>query len=281
MGNHYVPRYYLRGFSPNFGNQVWAYDRDARRKFYSHVVNVGQENSLYSDDLEAMLTQDIEGPANNILDKIRDKEELTSNDKVLLSVYLITLWKRVPEGKRRVNDRMPEVSQEIGNKVHSEIDRIISEEPEFKKLGLKRKEEVDDIIARYKDNPPDDIWHQTISPELSPRIIEHIPKMAWVFFYAKEPMSFLTCDNPVFYFKHLGVGNPTSEFSVPMNGEVVLWATNRQDVKEGYYEASNSVVKEFNRRTASNSTRFVYAGIDHTWIEEFVYKGSWHLNLIQ
>lgn len=280
MGHHYVPRYYLRGFSPDFGNKVWAYDRKERTKFEPNVINIGQENNLYSDELEATLSKDIEGPANDVLDKIRNKQELTSKDKVSLSLYLITLWKRVPEGKKRLHQRMPEISTEVASSIHSEIDRIISEEPEFREVGLRRKEEVEEILARYRDNPPDAIWHQVILSESTSRIVEQTAQMNWVFFCSEERMSFLTCDNPVFFFESLGIGNTNSELSVPISGETVLWATNRRDLIPGYYSATKSVIKEFNRRTAYNSTRFVFSGTDQEWIENFVFKGSWKLNRI-
>jgi hypothetical protein len=40
MGDHYIPRYYLRGFSQDSGMQVWAYDKEADQPFFSHVSKI-------------------------------------------------------------------------------------------------------------------------------------------------------------------------------------------------------------------------------------------------
>jgi hypothetical protein len=175
---------------------------------------------------------------------------------------------------------MPEISSEVANKVQSEIDRIICEKPEFREIGLRRREEVKVITKKYRDNPPDAIWHQVVLPDSTPRIAQQIAQMTRVFFYSIEQMVFLSCDNPVFFFESMGIGDPNSELSVPINGDVVLWATNRKDLTPGYYLATNSLIKEFNRRTLSNSTRFVFSGTDQAGIENFVFKSSWQLNKI-
>lgn len=281
MGNHYVPRYYLRGFSPGFGTKVWVYDRKERRKFETNIINIGHENNLYPDELEATLSEEIEGPANDVLDKIRNHQELTSKDKVSLSLYLVTLWKRVPEGKRRLRQRMPEISTKVGSGIHAEIERLIMDEPELREAGLKRKEEVDEILARYRENPPDAIWHQAILSEpTTSRIVKQIAQMNWVFFRSQNNMCFLTCDNPVFFFESLGVGNANSELSFPISGEIALWATNRKILNPGYYRAPKAIIKEFNRRSAHNCTRFVFSGANQEWIENFVFKKAWCLNSI-
>jgi len=281
MKNHYVPQNYLRGFSPAFGDQLWAYDRIEKSKFKSNVLNLGQENNLYSDALEVKLSEEIDGPTNNVLDKIRNKKELSQEDKILFSLYLLSLRKRGPAGKTLIHAQMPDVSSKVGQNYHAQIDQIISQEPELTEMGLKLKKEVNEILAKLVKNQPDGLFHDVVAIDSLPQLVEQSVQMTWRFFYSLEPMIFLTCDNPVFFFEHLGVGNPDSELSFPITAEIGLWATNRQDLKPGYYQAKNSIIKEFNRRTAMNSTRFVFSGLDQPWIESFVFKGSWQLNRIQ
>lgn len=87
--------------------------------------------------------------------------------------------------------------------------------------------------------------------------------------------SFLTCDNPVFFFPEIGMGNPGSEISFPVSTDVTLWLSWTTDPKEGYYPATQSVVKEMNRRVASGTTGYVFSPVDESWICPFVFKGKW------
>ena len=43
MGNHYVPQFYLKGFSGE-SDYLWAHDRLAKKSFKSNIKNVAQEN---------------------------------------------------------------------------------------------------------------------------------------------------------------------------------------------------------------------------------------------
>ncbi len=73
MGNHYVPRYYLKGFSTlDNPEQVYLYRKGSTNSVRTNVINVGQENDLYPDELETKITQEVEEIAKPILEKIRN-----------------------------------------------------------------------------------------------------------------------------------------------------------------------------------------------------------------
>lgn len=278
MKNHYVPQNYLKGFSHALGNQLWAYDRKEKCNFKANVLDLAHENNFYSGKLEKKLAEEFDGPASKVLNKIRNKKELTQEDKILLSLYLLALRKRGPAGKARIHAQMSEVSLKVGHNFHAQIDQVIFQEPEFGEMGLKIKEKVNEILAKFVNNPPDGIFHDVVAIDSIPQLVAQIVQMTWKFFYSPQPMAFLTCDNPVFFFEELGIGNPNSELSVPITSEIALWATNRKDLSHEYFPVTNSVIKELNRRTVSNSTRFVYSGVDQPWIASFVFKGAWKLN---
>lgn len=281
MGHHYVPRFYLNGFSQRPGNALWAYDRQNKRKFKTNIRNLAQQTNYYPEELEAYFSNDVEGPTAAVIRKIRSRSPISSNDRRTLARYLISQWKRVPKGKQRVHAQFPRISEEVKFNVLRRIDELVAENPHYADVAARRRIEVDEIIDRYRQNPPDDIWFQAIGPEFQSRAIEATASMFWRFFCIEDASQFLTSDNPVFIFESKGVGNPDSELSFPIAHDTVLWASWSDVLPEGYLVASRALVKEFNRRTASYSTRFVFAKHDEPWIHPFVFKGRWRLNWIR
>lgn len=81
MGNHYVPRYYLKGFSQDDGKSICAYDKNERRCFATQVKSIANETDFYSPEVEEYLANSIEAPANGVLKKIRDRIEISADDK--------------------------------------------------------------------------------------------------------------------------------------------------------------------------------------------------------
>ncbi len=281
MGHHYVPRHYLRGFAPDLGHHLWAYDRAEKRKFQTQVKNLAQETKFYSEELETQLANEVEGPANAVIDKIRAKAKIDANEKRNLAKYLVAQWRRVPKGFQRFKRNLPKISDEVGRSVLNRIDELIKSEPDFKEIGEKRKADVIKILLGYENNPPVEIWHRAISQDMYVESIGKMAQMTWTFISCTGKDFFLTSDNPVFFFSNEGIGNKTSELSFPISSDIALWATHRADLSEGFVSASPDAIREINRRTVSNSTRFVFSGRDEGWILPFVTKNSWRLNRIR
>lgn len=40
MGDHYVPQYYLKGFSQNNGKSIWVYDKEEGSKIQTQVKSI-------------------------------------------------------------------------------------------------------------------------------------------------------------------------------------------------------------------------------------------------
>ena len=142
------------------------------------------------------------------------------------------------------------------------------------------KSEIDDILDRYSVDLPKDIWLENLPPERTPRIVEAIKAMTWTFWVFDKYPAFLTCDNPFFYFTWMGVGKKDSEFSFPISSHILLWATWRADLPRDFIKASSQIVKEMNRRTVHNASRFIFHSRDENWIVPFIKKKSWKLNRI-
>jgi hypothetical protein len=281
MGQHYVPQYYLRGFCRDLGRNIWVYDKQEARRFPTQVKSIANICGLYPPELEKYLSEKIEGPANQVLEKVRNRETLTPTEKILLSSYLAVMWKRIPSGKGRLKEQAPGIAAGLRETLHRELDEAVKKDPSKEGLARRRRAEVDEILDRYSREPPEDIWHQVIPAERTPRMIMGIAAMTWRFFTFDEKPAFLTGDNPVFFFSHLGVGRAESELSFPISSHVKLWATRRVDLAEGYFPTTIAIVKEMNRRIASNTERYVFHQREEDWILPFLAKKRWRLNRIQ
>lgn len=281
MRNHYVPQYYLRGFCPDLDRTIWVYDIQESRKFSTRIKKIANIHGFYPPELEKYLSEDVEGPANRVLEKIRNRVHLTPTEKITFAGYITVMWKRVPMGKGRFGDQAPGIAAKLRETLHRELSEAVKKDSSVERLARRRKAEIDEILDKYSRQPPEDVWHQVIRAEHTPRMIAAVATMTWQFFTFDEEPAFLTSDNPVFFFPELGVGRSESELSFPVSSNMTLWATRRTDLVEGYFPVTMSIVKEMNRRTASFSARYVFHAEDEDWILPFLSKKKWRLNFIQ
>lgn len=280
MLTHYVPRYYLSGFTQNSKPPlIWVYEKGSSQVFPTQIKNVACEKYYFPDNFETYLANEIEAPANIVLRKIRERKMITVKDKIALSNYMAVLWKRVPEAKKRFKVQAPKISNGISKKLFEKIEELKIKNPSKANLLKKRRLEAQDILEKFEDNPSEEIWRSVIPPEMTPRISEALSKMTWRFFTCEEPNAFLTNDNPVFIFRHLGIGREYSELTFPISSYITLWATWRY-TDEGYFPANNQVIKEINRRTASVATRFIYFSKKRDWVITLANKKEHLLNFI-
>lgn len=275
MGHHYVPQFYLRGFANN--NAIWVHDHLEARTFVSQPKTIANESNMYTEELEQYLANSVEEPAKPAIENIRERKPLTEAERNALARYVIALWKRVPEGRARAAARLPNVVASVRDDLHEGLAAAAAANPSLSALAEARKADVDRIISIYESDPPPDIWHDSLAQDRSPRVVDGLISMEWRFLYSEE-LQFIACDNPVFFFSHEGIGRPTSELTIPFSSTVALWANRRPKNGPVYVQATPVTVRELNRRSASNATRFVYSERNEPWILPFVCKRKYSLN---
>lgn len=281
MGDHYVPQYYLKGFSKDNGKSIWVYDKHVKREFRTQVKSVGNITGFYSADVEQYLADIIEDPANKVIEKIRNQELISDSEKEILAEYMAVMFKRVPRGLERLNEMAPSICDDLYEEISDDLLQIAKDEPDKLHIVNKRLSEIEVILERYAKNPPKKIWLENIPPGRSPQVVAALVGMTWRFIVIQNSMNFLTSDNPLFYFTSIGVRKPDSEACFPISSKILLWATWRNDLSQGYINATSQIVKEMNRRAASNATRFVFNIESESWILPFIMKKQWKLHLIK
>ena len=281
MGSHYIPQYYLKSFSKDKGRTIWVYDKQDSRKFSTQVKSIANITGFYTPKIEQYLSNVVESQANVVLRKIIERDKITVDDKKILSEYMVVMMKRVPWGKERVRKFVPSVAKEVSQKIHEALNFAKSMQIGRAEFIEKRRTEIQKYIDRYTREQQKEIWLDNIPPGMSPRVVAAISSMTWIFWTFDQHPAFLTSDNPIFYFTHIGIGKPKSEISFPISSHIVLWANWRHDLSEGYLPTNVQVVKELNRRMVSIASRYVFHSDDEAWILPFVTKGRWKLNYLR
>ena len=269
MGDHYVPRFYLRGFSVN--DYLWVHDRLRGVSFKSVTKSVANENDMYGDEVEKLLANKIENPAKLAIESIRTGQRISSADREALARYIIILWKRVPKGRERAAAQMPEVAESVRRDLHAQLGHLAQLDPDNERQAIAKREEIDRIINRYVEELPSEIWQRGLAAGGTGRPESVLLGMNWNFLQSRNA-EFLTCDHPVFFFEHEGMGSPKAELTLPLSSSVCLWAHKLGNRQPDFYEARSAAIKEINRRTAHNATRFVYSAGNAAWILPFIQK---------
>jgi len=249
--------------------------RGGQRVFCAGTRRVAIETGYYSDEIEQYLANKVEGPANSVIKKIRERQIITVREKIDLSRYMVVMLKRVPRGKERVEEKSPEVLEGLLDDLDEQLAELLNQYPDIEHLKQK-KEELNQLRKRietdpdYKNDLVKDAWLKLLPPDMTPKSVKALSLMTWRFLTFDRESVFLTSDNPVFFFTNIGIGNEHSEVTFPISSNVALWATWRQDLEEGYFHAKESQIHQINRRTVSIATRYVYYSDETDWVIKLV-----------
>ncbi|MEK6476008.1 DUF4238 domain-containing protein [Catalinimonas sp. 4WD22] len=145
--HHYVPRYYLKGFSNPNSNLVWTYSKRSKKApFSTNPINVAVERDFYKlnlyegendvSALEKYFAEEVETPVNITLDKISEKKKINTEEKKDLSFYIYALYRRVPAAKERAKDFIPKVANSMLSETSQMIDSHFSHYNDAKKKVL-------------------------------------------------------------------------------------------------------------------------------------------------
>jgi len=283
MLNHYVPRYYLKGFvAEDSDDQVWTFDKEQQQFFRAGVGKVAAVHGFYEDEVEKQLNESVEMPGNNVIEAIRRRQTIAPADKARLAFYIAVLMMRVPEKRRRGFEMLPEVVDETIEEATRQIKALAEEAEVSGDIVRKRLTEVEEARRMFKTQPPQGLIESIHDPWPTENVVDAVISMRWRFGVAPGLLYFLTSDNPVFYFRCYGVGTEDSELTFPISSDIVLFGDRRgtQVKAPPYLELPMSYVKEVNRRVASEATRFVFSKDNPGWIPAVVNKRNPYLSRI-
>ena len=226
--HHKQPRYFLKGFSlpPSYPHQkdrdIWVYKKGEPFKVgvnpsLEPVSKIGYSRDFYAfkkDDetldfntYENQLMKDFEQPGQPVMEKIRNFEEITTEEKDVFAKYVgstITRgdwWRRV--GEKALADSVEQVSEPVLKMIQSDekrelLRKLINERAERLRNGELMKA---GMIRKALD------------------VSEILKLMVWRFVVVPKGMFYITSDKPIHYYY---LQKPESELVFPLSSNVTL-----------------------------------------------------------
>jgi hypothetical protein len=291
--HHKQPQSFLKGFAAA-GNQyqkkpdIWVYKKgrkyqDGINPSLESVKNTGYGEDFYAfvnedgnkdfNKYENLLMKEFEQPAQAVLERIRNLEEINEVESKLFIKYVASMavrgdwWREVTD--KAFADATLKIKHEFYSKHKTKIDKVYTQE-EFEKIienganNLKASEHSSkEMIRKAKD------------------LSEIIKQMSWRFLVAPVNSPYLTSDNPVFYFK---LKNPESELIFPVSSSVTLslsWkevisATRWKKRSKSFWDVDNETVAQIRDRICYVAIDEVYYSKNSKWLVEFLNKRNRH-----
>jgi len=273
--HHYLPRHYLKGFCPDDGpEQLYVYTKGEDRVFRAGINRIGKEKAYYLPKVETDLSQYIEGPAESVLKKLRKIAPIVDEERQILALFLVILERRVPRHRVVVDGMIPSTLDEEFTKLYELIN---DPESDVSRAGV-TKAQIADLEQRWKEELPDDVRKVLYQPLTTGSIEQQLMGMDWYFIFASGDQSYVTCDDPVFFFRDHGLLDRRAELSCPLSKDVAVLITSEPLEWGRYHYVPDVIVKEINRRTISNATSRVVSTARHEWISRIIKKRKLMLN---
>lgn len=286
--HHYLPQFYLNGFCRD--GVLSVFDREAnqfRRQtpkntgLKYHYYTVQDETGQNDTRIEALLSQ-IEGRAKEVLSKLSSRNEISSEEKEELSIFVAFMMGRVPKFEESVNDMQSRLIRHITELMFSDEERVES-------IMREREEETGeapdvtakDLVEFQKGGNYEILIHRNESLRLmldiGMRMADYFRQMHWLVLHCQERTSFVTSDNPFAVAAPSnnepslwGVGILTrgAQKILPLSQRSCLVMLDRGD-DVMHRDISQGEVRRINLFTAAHSDRFVL-GRDEALVRNLV-----------
>jgi hypothetical protein len=283
--HHYLPRFYLEGFTKLDSNRLWVYEKgiheirpstpeaEGYRKFYhAFVTDEGNRDTNTIEDY----FEKIETKNGIIFAKIHKREKLTEQDRKGLALFVSFMLTRVPWFRSEIEKMAADHINHVG------LDAAISD---FRislgtigtALGIKpniSEQELRELPSRRGSVfSLAQIFHVAI--DFFPKLL----KLKWLFLFSSRDYKYVTSDNPLYFYSASATGslprddfhNNDIEITLPLSKEVALIA-NRLNIQDGYGKAQAQQIKTLNKRTVMSATSYVYSSINSDSFNNFVQK---------
>lgn len=253
------------------------YDKMSERPLFLPIKGIAQENDLYGD-VENYLAEKIERPIISALKKIRNREVVSEIEKKDLCKYIFVFAKRVPAAFNRFQDNAPRIAKEQMDKLDSHLHDLETKNPDKTSRCDSIRKNAQRIYSNLAENPSREIWAKAIQFD-NGIARELLSQMTWTFYCCNEPDIFITSDNPVFIHRSIGVRPRHADMSFPISKNISLLASWQSFRDQQYLDATSQQIKELNRRTIHNATRFVYSSEKKDWLTDSLNKKEHQIHL--
>ncbi|MBN1868446.1 DUF4238 domain-containing protein [Candidatus Sumerlaeota bacterium] len=272
--HHYLPEFYLAGFSRS--DLVWVFDREREEckrltpkntAVIGHYYSVEDEHGEKHPDVEIQLAKKVDGPAGRIIGKLERGESIDEAEKRALSLFVGYMKSRVPVFEQWHND--------IVSADQKNLLRMAFADPAHARASLARlecftgepacasPEEMVDFVARdeYSIDVPRNSSIETMCA-VAEEVAHLASRMNWFILHAPARKSFITTDSPFSLFPPpsdrwpsafpVGIGTPGSVKYLPLTQTIALAIGDAGNALM-HEQASDSVIREINLAVAQHA----------------------------
>jgi hypothetical protein len=283
MGHHYVPQRYLENFQdPNHPGFIWLHDKRAGVARLASIEKVAQVKGYYSEDTERYLAHEVETPANAVMKKLIDKTPITPAERAHMAYYIGVMLKRIPARHRHATEMIPSVLDDVVARIRRQLQETADAIRADPQVLARRLGEVDVAAKKFAKEPPPEVVSQIREPWPTVEMLQALFGMTWRILISEGPQYFVTSDNPAFFFRGWGIGREESELTFPLSTTHALHGSrSRAGQNLVFFKATEPMVKEFNRRLASETERLAFYHMRAPWLLKILPRKSQPLNAIR
>jgi Protein of unknown function (DUF4238) len=275
---HYIPKFYLKGFADPTGT-LWVYERfkvlrsskpkkEANRSdYYTHF-----EHGERDETAEEVL-KDIESVVAPIIRKLANPQyQLTEENAAKLYMFVASLFARVPSWRSYMNAAVADMAKRIQQKGAQEREKFHRWCADFEqKTGRQLPvtyEELRQYVIKgdYTIKQGSDAYNLGMMFKSAITVAKELATFACEILYAPEGHVFITSDAPVFTVRPdgrgqaeigMGFGWRGVEVYLPLNKRACLRL--RRDVAPGAIEISERGVQQINDAVMATAARHIYS----------------------
>jgi hypothetical protein len=287
--NHYVPRFYLAGFTGDGEDEglVWVTDQDNGKRWRSRPEGIAFERDLYrfegasaEPDLLENAFAEMEAHMARVLGTTRTSGILpTGEDLDILLFFVALLFVRVPGAMSRADEPMKEIAKMIMEEMIASPERWRATIDRAKASGVDLGPDVSyDSMKRFVE---EERFELRVNQNLRLRILMFRAEVIYAalkerrwrllvppaeggdLICSDHPASIVSIDELPGLFGP-GFGMLGTEVSVPLNKRLVLFGT--FDGEQGTYRMTTDSVATFNSRTAMYARLLFSPGKDFRFV---------------
>jgi hypothetical protein len=283
--HHYLPRFYLEGFTEFDSNRLWVYEKaglevrpsspeaEGCQKFYhAFVTDEGNRDTNTIEDY----FQKIETKTGILFTKIHQREKLTEQDRKELALFVSFMFTRVPLFRTEIEKMAAEHINQVGLD-DAIIDFKISLDTIRTQLGINPNISKNELIKipslRGSVFSLAQIFHVAI--DFFPKFLN----LKWRFLFSNQDFKYVTSDNPLYFYSASASGtlprddflNDDIEITLPLSKEVSLIAK-RDNIQAGYGPAHAQTIKHITKNTVISAKNYVYSSIRSDSLNNLVQK---------
>lgn len=284
---HYIPQFYLKGFSQD-KDHLWIYDRTKSDKGefrYQTTKQIAFENNFYThrtkagdkSDLEKFFGQ-IETWTSQVILRVEQREKLSSEEREKLAIFISLMRTRGPSFKYWIEESYTKLTEKRMRmsfamtpkhwlkKFYRERGKNLSDKEIDDLVEFATNEKRSKLVVRF----PPGYWIKRML-QLSSDLIPVFYLMDWQFCYTKQKFAFITSDNPFLLipsekphpFWGVGLITPGAKKILPLSSNICLVMHEPNKKPETWYSdiTNKNFFRQINKWVVLNSERFSFSPV--------------------